>query len=183
MRESILLDTYGKKVQREGSESRDSDCLKHFKRHGFDDMKACNYISIYKVRAIDRVNIKLQYSEFTYTEIRKTTTCTPKYWIWLKVDKEDPREPYDKNSCPGPFTTNWEHCVNHNLKNLTELSNHLEHVSKLEEDEVVDDPAPKERPVKTRKRKKRQHAKSSTQSSCQDSGPTSSQPSAQDVQQ
>ncbi len=38
---------------------------------------------------------------------------------------------------------NWEYCINHNHKNLTELSNQLEHVSKLEEGEVVDDPAPK----------------------------------------
>ncbi len=75
----VIMDAYGKKVQCEGTESKDSDCLKHFKRHGFDDTKAHNYISIYKVVAIDRVNIKLQYAEFTHTEVKKTTMYTPKY--------------------------------------------------------------------------------------------------------
>ncbi len=37
---------------------------------------------------------------------------------------------------------NWEYCVNYNLKNLTELSDHLERVSKLEDSELVEDPAP-----------------------------------------
>ncbi len=68
------------------------------------------------------------------------------------MDKGNPRGPQHKNSCPRQFTTKWEYCVNHNLKNLTELSGHLEHVSKLEDGELVEDPAPKERPVKTGKR-------------------------------
>ncbi len=157
------MDAYGKEVQCEGSESKDSDGLKHFKRHGFDGTKAC--------------------LEFTDTEIRKTTTYTPIYWIWLNVDKEDPRGPQHKNSFLRPFTTNWEYCVNRNLKNLTEFSDHLERVSKLEDGELNEDAAPKERLVKSCKRKKGQHAKSSTQSSRQDSGATSSQPSVPDVQQ
>ncbi len=77
----VKISAYGEKVQCEGSESEDNDCLKHFKRHGFDDMELCNYMSIYKVDAIDRVNIKLQYPEFTHTNVRKTTTYTHKYWI------------------------------------------------------------------------------------------------------
>ncbi len=97
-------------------------------------------MNIYKVAAIHRVNIKLQYTEFTHTEVRKTTIYTPKYWIWLNVDTEDPRGPHHKNSCLRPFTTNWEYCVNHNLKNPTELSDHLEHVIKFEDGDVVDDP-------------------------------------------
>ncbi len=96
----VTMDAYGKKVQCEGSESKDCDCLKHFKLHGFDDTKARNYMNIYKIGAINRVNIKLQYPEFTHPEIRKTTTYTPEYWIWLNVDKEDPRGPHHKNSVP-----------------------------------------------------------------------------------
>ncbi len=61
----LTTDAYGKKVQCERSESKDSDCLKYFKHHRFDDMKAHNYMTIYKISAIDRVNIKLQYPEFT----------------------------------------------------------------------------------------------------------------------
>ncbi len=98
------------------------------------------------------------------------------------MDNEDPRGPHHKNSCPRLFTTNWEYRVNHNLKNLTELSDHSECVSKLEDGEVVDDPA-QDRHVKNHKRKKGQHAKSSIQSSHQDSGATSSQSSAPNVQQ
>ncbi len=143
----VTMDAYGKKVQCEGSESKDSDCLKHFKCHGFDDTKAQSYMIIYKVAAIHRVNIKLQYPGFTQTKVRKTTTYTPKYWIWLNMEKEYPRGAHHKNSCPRPFTTKWQYCVNHNLKNLTELFDHLEHVSKLEDGEVVDDPAPKDKPV------------------------------------
>ncbi len=74
----MSIDACDKKVQCEGSQSTDSDCLKHFKRHGFDDTKACNYMSIYKVGAIGRVNIKLQYPGFTHTKVRKTTMYTPK---------------------------------------------------------------------------------------------------------
>ncbi len=91
----VTIDASGEKVQYEGSE-----CLKHFKCHGFDDTKALNYMSIYKIGAIKRVNIKTQYTEFTHTELRKTTTYTPKYWIWLNVDKDDPRELCHNNSCP-----------------------------------------------------------------------------------
>ncbi len=75
----LTTDAYGKKVQCEGSESKDSDCLKLFKCHGFDHTKACNYVTIYKIGAIDIANIKLQYPEFTHTETRKTTMYIPKY--------------------------------------------------------------------------------------------------------
>ncbi len=92
----LRTDAYGEKLQCEGSESKDSDYLKDFKHHGFDYTKACNYMSIYKIGAINRVNIKLQYPEFTHTKTRKNTKYTLKYWIWLNVDKEDPRGPITK---------------------------------------------------------------------------------------
>ncbi len=57
----VTIDALGKKVQ---CESKDSDSLKYFKRHGFDNWKALNYMSIYRVGAIDRVNIKTEVKTF-----------------------------------------------------------------------------------------------------------------------
>ncbi len=83
-----------------------------------------------------------------------------------------------------PFTTDWEYCKNQNPKNLTKLKDFLGRVSKLDDGEIIDDPAPKKiKHVKTHNRKKRQNAKSQSQSSDQLFGANSSQTPSQDEQQ
>ncbi len=51
-------DVYGNKVQCESGEITPNDCKKHYKRHGFDEVKAPNYMYIFEIGAFDRVQIK-----------------------------------------------------------------------------------------------------------------------------
>ncbi len=76
---------------------------------------------IFKVSAFDRVQIKCKLPEYTHARRKVPTTFTPKYWIWLKVDKDDPRGLSHRSSCPCSFTSDWEYCHRHGLNNLAEM--------------------------------------------------------------
>ncbi len=79
---------------------------------------------IFKVGAFDRVKIKCKLPEYTHARRKVPTTYTPKYWIWLNVDKNDPRGLSDRSTCPCPFTPDWDYCKKHGLNNLAEMKSH-----------------------------------------------------------
>ncbi len=70
-----------------------SDFKKHYKHHVFDVDKAPNYMYIFEVGALYRVQITCKIIEFTHAKknVPTTITITLKYWIWLNVDREDHR--------------------------------------------------------------------------------------------
>ncbi len=45
-------------------------------------------------------------------------------WIWLNVDRDDPRGLSHRSTSPHPFTPEWEYCKKYGLNNLTELKAH-----------------------------------------------------------
>ncbi len=110
-----VTDPYGNKIQCESSEIQPNDCKKHYLCHGFIEQKAPNYIYIYRVGAFDRVQIKCKAPEYTHARRNVPTTYTPKYWIWLNVDRDDPRGLSHRSACPHPFTPKWEYCKKYGL--------------------------------------------------------------------
>ncbi len=77
---------------------------------------------IFKVSAFNKVQIKCKLSEYTHARRKVPTTYTPTYWIWLNVDRDDPRGLSHRSACPRPFTPDWDYCKKHGLNNLAEMN-------------------------------------------------------------
>ncbi len=133
-----MADVYGNKVQCETNEIKPNDYKKRYLRHEFDEVKAPNYMYIFKVGAFDRVQTKCKILEFTLTKKKVPTTFTTKYWIWLNVDRDDPRGLSYKSTCPHPFTPLWEYCKKYRLKYLTELKAYQSGLKSAESGELFD---------------------------------------------
>ncbi len=92
---------------------------------------------IFEVGTFDLVQIKCKLPEFTHTKRNIPTTYSTKYWIWIHVDRDDPRCLSHKRACPCPFTPEWEYCKKYNFKSLTELKEHQVKVKGLEEEQIL----------------------------------------------
>ncbi len=66
---------------------------------------------IFEVGVIERVIIKSKLPEHTHTEKNVPTTYSPKVWVWLNVDRDDPRGLSHKSAYPHLFTPEWEYCM------------------------------------------------------------------------